>query len=182
MGHQVNFFVMPADLPELEAAIRSTGEVCFLAGKSPTAQPVELGGIALEQAAGPLRFQYYIVQRQELSVVSTRFSEPQGCWLIEDTRSPVIEFAPSRFIGSGLSRGRAYFASDLRFRPELPGPDFVRWGDKVLSRLKRKLTRRPELAPGLYFGASALEWIHDSGAVMSGGAVSFTTSGGLSAR
>lgn len=176
MGHQVNFFVMPADLPELEAAIRSTGEVCFLAGKSPTAQPAELGTIAREQATGPAHFQYYIARRQELPAVSTRFSETGGYWLIEDTRSPVIELVPGRFSGSALSRGRAYFASDLRFRPEPPSPDFVRWGDRVLSRLKKKLTHRPELAPGLYFGASALEWIHDSGATMSGGATSFMIS------
>ena len=177
MGRQVNFFVMPADLPELEAAIRSTGEVCFLADESPAAQPVELGTITSEQATERSHFHCYIVQRQEISAVSTRFSEAQGCWLIEPARSPVIEFAPGRFSGPALSRGRAYFASDLRFRPELPDPDFVRWGDRVL-RLKKKLTRRPELAPPwLYFGASALEWIHDNRATVSGGSFSFMISG-----
>lgn len=41
MGHQVNFFVMPADLPDLATAIRITGDVCFLADASQTCEPLE---------------------------------------------------------------------------------------------------------------------------------------------
>jgi hypothetical protein len=178
VGHQVNFFVMPADLPDLEAAIRSTGDVCFLVGKSSTAQPAELDTIAPEQVTEPPRLEYFIVQRRELPAVSTRFIKTQNYWLIDNNESPVIEFSPGLFSGSKLTRGRAYLATDLRFRPELPSPDFVRWGDRVLTRLKKKLTRHPELAPPwLYFGASALQWIHNSGATMTGGAISFTISG-----
>ncbi len=174
VGHQVNFFVMPAELPGLEAAIRTTAEVCFLGEESPTAQPVEMGTLVPEPADGLAPFKYLIVRRQELLAVSTRFVTTQDYWLIEAARSPVIEFSPCRFTGSTLSRGRAYFASDPRSRPEPPNLDFVRWGDKVLTRIKKQLTRRPEFAPWLYFGASALQWIQDSGATMTGGATSFT--------
>jgi hypothetical protein len=45
-GHQVNFFVMPADPPDIEAAIRATGDVCFLGDRSLTARPVEPDMIA----------------------------------------------------------------------------------------------------------------------------------------
>jgi hypothetical protein len=77
------------------------------------------------------------------------------------------------FSGARLTRGRAYFASDLRFRPELPSPEFVRWGDRVLGRIKRKLTRHPEFGPPcMYFGAAVLEWIENSGATVNGGATS----------
>jgi hypothetical protein len=169
---------MPADLPDLEAAIRSAGDVCFLANESPTCEPIELDTIAPEATTEPPRLRtYYIVQRQDLPAVSTRFIKTQDYWLIEDTESPVIEFSPGLFSGTKLTRGRAYFASDLRFRPELPSPDFVRWGDRVLARIKKKLTRHPELAPTwLYFGASALQWIQNNGATMTGGAFSFTVS------
>jgi hypothetical protein len=173
VGHQVNFFVMPAELSDLEAAIRTTGDVCFLGEESPTAQPVELGALVPASVTVPPRFKYLILRRQELLGVSTRFVAAQGYWLIEATRSPVIEFSPCRFTGSTLTRGRAYFSSDLRFRPEPPDPDFVRWGDRVLTRIKKKLTRRQEFAPWLYFGASALQWVQDSGATMTGGATSF---------
>jgi len=174
VGHQVNFLVMQAELPDLEDAIRATGDVCFLGEESPTAQPVELGTLIAEPVTGPPRFKYLIVRRPELPAVSTRFVATQAYWLIEATRSPVIEFTPCRFTGSTLGRGRAYFASDLRFRPEPPDPDFVRWGDRVLTRIKKKLTRRPEFAPWLYFGASALQWIQDTGATMNASAASFT--------
>jgi hypothetical protein len=136
VGHQVNFFVLPTDLPDLEAAIRTTGDVCFLADKSPTCDPIELATITPEPATEPqLLRTYFIVQRQELAAVSTRFIQTQDYWLIEGTESPVIEFSPGLFSGTRLTTGRAYFASDLRFRPELPSPEFVRWGDKALTRV-----------------------------------------------
>lgn len=50
----------------------------------------------------------------------------------------------------------------------------MRWGDRVVVRIKKKLTRDPECAPPwLYFGASALCWIQSSGAIMAGGAIAF---------
>lgn len=89
----------------------------------------------------------------------------------------MIEFDPGVFSGTRLTRGRAYFASDLRFRPELLSPEFVRWGDRVLGKVRKKLTRHPEFAaPGMYFGAAALRWIENSGAAVSGGAISFAIS------
>lgn len=41
---------MPEGLPDLEAAIRAAGEVCFLDGKSPAREPVELETIAARPA------------------------------------------------------------------------------------------------------------------------------------
>lgn len=177
MGHQVNFFVMPADLPDLETAMRTAGDVCFIADKSPTREPVELDTIAFGGPAEPRLRTCFIVQRKDIASVSTRFIKTQGYWLIEGTESPVIEFSPGVFSGTRLTRGRAYFASDLRFRTELPSPEFVRWGDRVLGRIKKKLTRHPEFAPPwMYFGAVALEWAENSGATMTGGAISSVTS------
>jgi hypothetical protein len=173
VGHQVSFFVMPADLPELETAMRATADLCFLADKSPTSEPVELDTIAFEATTAPRLRTCFIAQRKDVATVSTRFIKTQGYWLIEGTESPVIEFNPGVFSGARLTRGRAYFASDLRFRPELPSPEFVRWGDRVLSRIKKKLTRHPEFAPPwMYFGAAVLEWIENSGATVTGGAIS----------
>jgi len=179
VGHQVNFFVMPADLPDLEVAIRAAGDVCFLAEQSPTREPVELDAIA-GSATEPLQLRScFIAQRQDLSAVSMRLINAQDCWLIEGSHSPVIELSLGIFTGTRLNRGRAYFASDLRFRPKLPSPDFVRWGDRVLARIKRKLIRYPDYpAPYLYCGASTLEWIQDSGAIMSGGGIAFAISDG----
>jgi hypothetical protein len=180
MGHQVNFFVMPADLPDLEAAVRAAGDVCFLADKSPMRELVQVDTIAAGPITGPPRPRsYFIAQRHDLPAVSTRFIKAQGYWLIKGSESPVIELSLSIFTGTRLTRGRAYFASDLRFRPELPSPDFVRWGDTVLARIKRKLTRYTECSlPSLYCGARAMEWIQRSGAIMTGGATAFTISDG----
>ena len=173
MGHQVNFFVLPADLPVIESAIRSAGEACFLEDRTTTERPTALDTLAFGPGEmGRRQLRAYIARESELAAVQTRFIAAQGYWLIEPTVSPVIEFDRCFFDGSVLRRGRAYFASDLRFRPELPDPDFVRWGDRVLSRIKKVLQRTPELASWIYVSAAALEWTRDNHAVMDGGATS----------
>jgi hypothetical protein len=86
----------------------------------------------------------------------------------------VIEFSRCFFDGQTLRRGRAYFATDLRFRPELPEASLAAWGDRVLSRIKTQLLRAPELPQGTYAGADALQWIRTRKAVAGGGALNFT--------
>jgi hypothetical protein len=76
-----------------------------------------------------------------------------------------------------LRRGRAYFASDLRFRPELPSPDFVKWGGRALARIKKVLTRAAELAPGAYVSASALQWVREQDAAASDSGLEFRAAG-----
>ena len=173
MGHQVNFFVMLADLPDLATAIRTTGDVCFLADASQTCEPLELDTVAFGVGTPPTRMRTcFIVQRKDVAAVSTRLVNAHGYWLIQGAESPVIEFSPGVFSGTSLTRGRAYFASDLRLRPELPSSEFIGWGDKVLSRIKRKLTRHPEFAPPwVYFGAAALQSMQNSGATMTPSAI-----------
>ncbi|HXL91140.1 MAG TPA: hypothetical protein VN969_19525 [Streptosporangiaceae bacterium] len=78
---------------------------------------------------------------------------------MKGSESPVVELDRCFFDGMVLRRGRAYFASDLRFRPELPDPDFVKWGDQVLNRIRKLLVRVPELSPHSYFSPSAADWI-----------------------
>jgi hypothetical protein len=178
MGHQVNFFALPTDLPAIEAAIRTTGDVCFVEDRTPRAKPAELGTLAIEPGdMGRRPLGAYIVRRSDLGAVKTRFVSTQGYWLIESADSPVIEFDRCFFDGNVLRRGRAYFASDLRFRPEPPRPDFVKWGDRVLARIKKVLTRAPELPPRIYVSADALQWIREQSASASGGALEFR--GGL---
>jgi hypothetical protein len=184
MGHQVNFFVLPTDLPAIEAAIRTTGDVCFLEDRTPTATPAELGTLAFEPGdMGRRPLDAYLVRRGDLGAVKTWFVSTQGYWLIKATDSPVIEFDRCFFDGNVLRRGRAYFASYLRFRPELPNPDFVKWGDRVLARIKNVLTRAPELTPPrIYVSAGALQWIREQGASASGGVLEFQAAGTKEAR
>ena len=173
MGHQVNFFVLPADLPVIERAIRSSGDVCFLEDRTPTERPVVLDTLAFDKAEmGHRQFRAYIARESALPAVQTKFIAAQGYWLIDAAVSPVIEFDRCFFDGHVLRRGRAYFATDLRFRPELPDPDFVKWGDRIMSRIKKTLLRAPEVPSSIYVSAAALEWIRHNHAVTDGGALS----------
>ena len=160
MGHQVNFFVLPADMAALEATIRKTGDVCFLEHRSPAPEPVELPALAFgpgERGHRPLGIE--LVRREDLGKVVMRRLGDQDQWIVKGSESPVVELDRCFFDGMVLRRGRAYFASDLRFRPELPDPDFVKWGDQVLNRIRKLLVRVPELSPHSYFSPSAADWI-----------------------
>jgi hypothetical protein len=167
MGHQVTFLALPTDLPAIEDVIRATGDVCFLEDRTPTSEPTMLDTLSFAPGEmGRRQLRACIVRRADLSAVKTRLVARQGYWVIDSLSSPVIEFDRCFFDGSVLRPGRAYFASDLRFRPELPSPDFVKWGDRVLARIKRTLRRAPGIANWIYVSADALQWIerrHASG-------------------
>jgi hypothetical protein len=165
MGHQVNFMMLPTDLPAIEAAIRGTGDVCFLEDRTRTAEPAEVDTLAFapgEMGRRPLGI--YIARRADLNAIKTWFASTQGYWVIDSASSPVIEFDRCFFDGTVLRRGRAYFASDLRFRPELPSRDFVQWGDRVLARIKRTLQRAPQIATWIYASPDALRWMGEHSA------------------
>lgn len=160
MGHQVNFFMLPADLPGVEAAVRATADVCILQDRTPAPEPAEVATLAVEPGdVGRRPLTAYIVRRRELGAVTTRFIAEQGHWVIDSSDSPVIEFTRCFFDGTVLRRGRAYFPADLRFCPELPSPDFVLWADEVLARIKKQLSGAPGIAPYIYASAGALRWI-----------------------
>jgi len=162
MSHQVNFLALPADLPAIEAAIRATGDVCFLEDRTPTAKPAQLGTLAFAQGEmGRRPLDAYIVRRADLSAVKTKLVTSQGYWVMDSLCSPVIEFSRCFFDSTVLRPGRAYFATDLRFRPELPSPDFVKWGDRVLARIKKTLRRAPGIADRIYVSTGALQWIEE---------------------
>ena len=166
MGHQVNFLMLPTDLPMIKAAIRNTGEVRFLADRTPTAEPIEIATLAFDAGEmGRRPLGAYIARSSELGEVKTKFVETQGYWLIDSLSSPVIEFSPCYFDGNVLRRGRTYFATDSKFRAELPGEDFVTWGDRVLGRIKSALLRVPEISAEAYLSADARQWIEQNHAV-----------------
>ena len=160
MGHQVNFFVLPPDLPAIEAAIRTTGPLCFLEDRTPTHEPSVLQTLAFEAGdMGRRQLRAYITRPSDLRDVKTRFIKQQGYWLIDSLDSPVIEFDRCFFDGQVLRPGRAYFASDLRFRASLPSRDFVKWGDRVMARIRTLLKRAPNIGRNIYASADALRWI-----------------------
>jgi hypothetical protein len=176
MGHQVNFFVLPEDLPAIEAAIRTTGDVCFLEDRTATPAPAQVATLAFspgEMGHRPLRA--YIARRSDLGAVKMRYIRQQDHWIIDSADSPVVEFDRCFFDGAILRRGRAYFASDLRFRPRLPDADFVRWGDRVMTRVRKLLMRAPGIDGLSYFSAGALQWIGQDGVTGSDGGLAFLT-------
>jgi len=153
-------------LPSIEEAIRAAGPICLLGDHTPGPEPDHLETLTVGSRPGKI----YIARVQDLGAVRTRYVSTRGYWLIEGSQSPVIEFSTGTFDGTSLSRGRAYFASELRFREQLPSPEWIKWGDRVLSRIKKQLHREPELAPDwMYLSPAARQWIHDHNAVLNEG-------------
>jgi hypothetical protein len=163
MGHQVNFLALPTDLPTMEAAIRATGDVCFLEDRTPTAKPAELDTPLLcarrDGAASPGRV-CRPACRSERSHDDVR---PRSGLLGDRVRFLAGHRVQPVFLRRhrAATRPGAYFATDLRFRPELPSPDFVIWGDRVLGRIKKTLRRAPGIPNWIYVSSDALRWIEE---------------------
>jgi hypothetical protein len=142
----------------------------FLEDRAPAQSPRHLTTLAFAPGEmGHRQLGAYIARSSDLSAIRTRFIPGQGYWLIDSSTSPVVEFSRWYFDGNVLRAGRAYFATDLRFRPSLPDPGFVKWGDRVLNAIRRSLLRSPSIASFMYASSAALEWIETSRATGSVG-------------
>jgi hypothetical protein len=159
MGHQVNFFLLPDDLPIVERAIRSAGAVMFLPGvvARPALQPLETVTMSVSDM-GKVGLRVYVTEVHFGPWVRFRHIPQQGHFLV-DHGSPVIEFDRSYFDGHVLRRGRLYFYTGI----DHPS-GFSEWADKVLRSVRRTLTRDTTTGPH-YYGPHAKRWIERSHAV-----------------
>ena len=144
----------------IEEAIRRTDDVVFLEDRTSTSTPSQLSSLSFAPGQmGHRQLRAYIARVQDLPAIKTRFVPEQDYWLIDSSDSPVVEFSRCFFDGRVLRAGRAYFPSDLRFRPHLPEADFVKWADRVLNSIRKSLIRAPSIARYVYASRSALDWI-----------------------
>src|SRR5690349_20516976 len=128
MSHQINFYLTSSDLDVFESDLRSTGNVIFLADRSPTERAVIIQSLAF----GPEETfsKVHLVRPQDLEEVVANFAPKRSEWFLDSMRSPVIELSRGRLKGRQLKRGRLFF-QDGYYGPDRQWKskplDFVRW-------------------------------------------------------
>ena len=157
MGHQVNFYATPADIGELESAIRDLEPMAVLHDRSPTMEPRRLSSLRFSEESQPLLF-YYLVRIADLPGVLTQHVPAQGYWTIDLLRSPVVEFSSCYFDRRILRRGRVYYVDGF-FGPNetwIETPESFRlWAKSVIKATRKTLKRHGTD----YIGKDALTWL-----------------------
>jgi hypothetical protein len=155
-GRQVSFYLTPLDQSELEARLHAAAEIFFIEGCSNQARPQQLADATVaDMGKTPLRI--YLVRPEDMASVVFRFVEDQQVWLVDDLRSPVIEFDRCYFARDLLRRGRLYYVPKY-YREDgvfvSKSADFLAWSDGLLKVARKSLTK----IGNDYIGRQALAW------------------------
>lgn len=147
MGKQTQLFFAPQDVDEFVAKVADHGAV-LLPHRLPTNNAEPVDSITRDTGSG-LRSLGYLVRNEDLEKVRLREIPSQGCWAVDELRSPVIEFDGGFFDRSKILRGRLYFTTayyDLAGQHVEKDAAFVRWADRVLAAGKRHGERNKALS------------------------------------
>jgi hypothetical protein len=141
MGHQVNFYLAPEDLRDLERRLREIQPLTVIHRRSPSDQPRVVDSFEVLEDGKPWFF-LACVRTEDLAHVTLRHVPEQGYWVVDEYQSPVIELTRCFFDGRILRSGRLYY-NDGFWGPdktwvEKPEP-FRKWaksGAKVVGNGK----------------------------------------------
>jgi hypothetical protein len=157
MGHQINFYLSPADTATVWLELRKTDSVQLLHSRSPTAQPRLLGTSDLLDNIEPWLF-YFLVKSDDVNSVVMRHVPAQGYWTVDVVQSPVVELIKCFFDGQIIRRGRLYY-TDKYYAPDgqltRKSDLFVKWAKSLFATTRKCLTKQG----GDYVGKDAAQWI-----------------------
>ena len=162
MGHQVNFYVTPKDIMDIERRLQGRDPLAIILDRSNTSEPRVVSSLDFQENGRPWLF-LFLVRPEDLPKVVMNYVPAQGYWTVETLYSPVIELTRSFFDGQILRQGRVYYVDGFY------GPDrawiekreaFRSWAKSVLALIKKTLKRRED---GWYIGPDALAWLESSG-------------------
>lgn len=161
MGHQLNFYALPADMANLERLLRETNDIAILHSRSETEEPRVVESLEL-RVGDQYWLYFYLVRRAELADVVTRHVPAQGYWTIDDTRSPVIQLTRSFYDDVILRRGRlwyvdGYYGEDRTWVEKSEA--FRTWASSVVVRARKLLIKYKTD----YIGAEAKQWVEAGG-------------------
>jgi len=157
MGHQVNFYIDPADTVALEKQLEKLGPLRILHSRSPRPEPRIVESVNVEENGEPWLF-LYLVRPEDLPAVVTREVPAQGHWKIDVHESPVVEFQRCFFDGKILRRGRVYYLDgfyDAQNQWQDKPAAFRTWAKAVLANTKKALKKHD----ADYIGPGAEKWL-----------------------
>lgn len=156
MGRQFSFFLGPTDQQALEDAIRSSGDIVFLADRSHSQMGEELASsIIHDPRTQP--FGCLIARRADVADIRFRptgYRDDDFACNVSD--QPVVEFDRFFFFDRFRRAGRLY-RIDQYWNPDRElvskSVDFIEWADRLYKLVKKSLTK---VERGYFAGAEAL--------------------------
>ncbi len=165
MGKQINFYLAPNDIRDLEQRISKSEPIIFLHDRSPKEFPRIVNSLQDEENGHRWLF-YYLVRKSDLSKILMKYVATQNYWSIDELRSPVIEVNVSFFDGNSLGPGRVFYQEryyDKNGNNVEKSNDFKKWAKSVFYQTKKGLTK--EKKDLRYKGKQAKE-LADSGKII----------------
>jgi len=142
MGRQINFFLHPDDQKDFDDLLRTFDNICFLSYYNKTNKPTIIADtIIREQIVEGSRV--YLARKQDLKNLNFTFIEKFNYWLIDDSSNPLLYFDRCVSNDNYINSGRLYFqpkyVKNLQWVNQ--SDDFVKWSDKIISNVKKKLKK-----------------------------------------
>jgi len=137
MSSQINFYMMPDDVAELDDYLKNNGWV-IISSRSKTSQIEIINSISdLNQPVA------YLALKNKLNLIQTRFSEQQNCFFIAELDSEVIQYRKTVIIPEQqiINSGRLYYskAKSEDTQPELvsKNTEFLLQASQLFSWFKK---------------------------------------------
>lgn len=155
-GKQFTFFLAPSDQTGFEEALRTSGEIAFLADLSRSERPEELSTSVILGTARE-RLDLWIARRADLPAIEFKPVGARDEFSCDPTFAPVVEFgrcyATERFIRAGrLYRVDDYWDGNKKLVSKSEA--FTDWADRLYKLAKASLIK---VEQGCYAGPEALE-------------------------
>jgi hypothetical protein len=155
MGHQINFFLGPEDLRELERRLRGAGELVMLHSRSPEPKPNVVDNI--DYAEDGKRWTLFLARPADLTDVVLKHVPQQGYWVVDVLFSPVVELDRGHYDGKVLKRGRLYYVDGFYKGDQWveKSAEFITWAKQLFTAARKSLKRDKESIA--YLGPEAQE-------------------------
>ncbi len=164
MSHQVNYFLTLSDFQAVFERIKKAGPVLVLSSRSPSSSPL----VVTEQdlMGGTRSLFFKLVRPEDLPLVITEHVPTQGYWVVDEQKSPVIEFGRCYFDDKILRRNRLYYTDgdyDATGAWIEKSDEFKTWAKAVFRATKKGLTCLKHVYSGWYIGSEAQQWVETRG-------------------
>jgi hypothetical protein len=154
MGHQINFFLGPCDLVELETRLTGAGDLIILHSRSPKPEAKVVQSVKFTEDGK--QWLLYLVRSADLNNILIKEVVAQGYWVIDNLFSPVVELDRCHYNGMVLKRGRLYYVDGF-YNPEglwIEKPaNFKAWAKHLFTAARKSLVYDKKL--GAYIGPEA---------------------------
>lgn len=138
MGRQVVFLLHPTDQKDFSDLLKTFEDICFLSYFNKSNKPTIIDDtVMLDHIKEGSRV--HLVRKQDLKNIKFQFIEKFNYWLVDNTRSQVLDFDRCVVYDNELRSGRLYFqpkyVENLQWIEK--NADFIKWSDNIITKCKK---------------------------------------------